>query len=73
MITGNDVLEGGSPVRLAYVGGQLSQANNENNKAKLLPTTLDEYKQVSDHILSEETTEHLPRESRNTWMDWGTG
>lgn len=38
----------GIPVHLYYNHGQLLQAENEYNKAALLPTTLDEYKQVLD-------------------------
>lgn len=62
-----------SPVDLAYDRGQLLQAKDEYNKAKLLPTTLDEYKQVLDRIVLGKITEHPPRESKNTWMGWRAG
>lgn len=68
MITGNDVLTNGNKAYLTYVRGQMLQANNEYNKAKLLPITFDEYQQVLDRISSEKLTEHPPRESRNTSM-----
>lgn len=56
----------GIPVHLTYVDGQLLQAKNEYNKAGLLPTTLDEYKQVLDCIVLEKLAEHPPRGSGNT-------
>lgn len=64
---------GGSRVSLTYPRGQLLHANSEYNKAKLLPTTLDEYNQVLDRILPEKPVKLLPRESRDMWIDWRIG
>jgi hypothetical protein len=73
VIKNNEVWTG-SPVHITYVRGQLLQANNEHNKAKQLPATLDEYKQVLlGRILPEKPTEYHLRESKNTQMDWRTG
>jgi len=63
VITENDVLVGGTRVYLTYVRGQLLQANNEYNKAKLLPTTFDEYKQVFNRIPPEKLAEHPPEKA----------
>ena len=43
------------PVHLYYNHRQLLQAENEYNKAALLPETLDEYKQVLDRHRPEKT------------------
>jgi hypothetical protein len=73
VIRNNHAQRGGGLIDPVYDRGQLLQAENEYNKAALLPATLDEYKQVLNPILPEEPTEHPLRENRNTWMDWRVG
>lgn len=50
MISNGRVLFGGMVIHFSYDRGQLLQARNEYNKAAVLTTTLDEYKQVLDPI-----------------------
>lgn len=64
---------GGTPVGFCYNSRQLLEAKNKYNKAALLPTTLDEYKQVLYRIFPEGLTKYLPRSNRNTWTNLRTG
>ena len=64
---------GGLRANIHYARHHLLRAKNEYNKAALLPTTLDDYKEVLNFISLEKPAKNFLRGNRDSWLGSKTG